>query len=349
MTEKKISKKVLYDDNIKRCLIIADVAQTHDGSLGCAHAFIDAVACTGADAIKFQTHIADAESTPNEPWRMKFSLQDKTRYDYWKRMEFTEEQWIGLRKHAEEAGLKFLSTPFSMDAFYLLNDIGVCAWKVGSGEVNNEPMIKAMAETGLPLILSTGMSTLSEIDKAVVIARQFDIDLTILQCSTSYPCPPEQVGLNMLAFFRERYGCRVGLSDHSGELYTGLAAVSLGSDMIEVHVTLSREMFGPDVSSSLTTTELKQLVSGVRFIEKILDNPVDKDVLAADKETLKKMFGKSIVAAVDLAQGTILESAHLALKKPGTGLGPNMLTSVLGRKLKKTIHVNEQISEDDYE
>ena len=121
--------KSLNNDVIKSCIIIADVAQSHDGSLGCAHAFIDAVSRTGVDAIKFQTHIADAESTTAEPWRVRFSLQDKTRYDYWKRMEFTEDQWRGLRKHAVEVGLQFYSTPFSMEAFNLLKRIGVAAWK----------------------------------------------------------------------------------------------------------------------------------------------------------------------------------------------------------------------------
>lgn len=339
----------MNDKKQHKCIIIAEVAQAHDGSLGCAHAFIDAVAQTGVDAIKFQTHIAHAESTPDEPWRVKFSLQDKTRYKYWKRMEFSEDQWRGLHQHADELGLKFLSTPFSMEAFALLRRIGVYAWKVSSGEVNNVPMIKAMAETGLPIILSTGMSTLAEIDKAVSIAKISALDLTILQCSTVYPCPLDQVGLNMLDLFRERYRCKVGLSDHSGIIYPGLAAACLGADMLEVHVTLSREMFGPDVSSSLTTAELKQLVAGVRCIEDILGNPVDKDALASDKEDVRKMFGKSIVAAAALPQGIILEPVHLTLKKPGTGLGPDMLESVLGRKLKRTLNCNEQISKDDYE
>src|ERR671925_320777 len=146
-----------------QCCIVAEVAQAHDGSLGTAHAFIDACARAGADAIKFQTHIAAAESTPGEPWRVKFSPQDATRYDYWKRMEFTEEQWHGLKRHADERGLLFLSSPFSPDAVDLLKRVGVAGWKVASGEISNEPMLATMAATGQPVMLSTGMSTNAEI------------------------------------------------------------------------------------------------------------------------------------------------------------------------------------------
>jgi N,N'-diacetyllegionaminate synthase len=333
----------------QNCTIIADVAQSHDGSLGFAHAFIEAVSKTGVNAIKFQTHIADAESTPDEPWRIKFSLQDNTRYDYWKRMEFSEDQWYGLRKHAEDIGLQFLSTPFSMQAFYLLKRIGVAAWKVGSGEMTNLLFLEAMAETDLPIILSTGMSTLAEIDTAVSIIRGHHSNFTVLQCSTAYPCPPEQIGLNMLSFFRNRYACEVGLSDHSGSIYPSLAAVTLGAEMVEVHVTLSRDMFGPDVSSSVTTDELRQLVEGVRYIENILQHPVDKDDNAREKAEMRKIFSKSIVVVSDLPKGTVLKKENLALKKPGTGLGPDMINSLIGRTLKRALQTNQQVTNEDYE
>ena len=210
------------------CLIVAEVAQAHDGSLGTAHAYIDAVAACGADAVKFQTHIAAAESTPDEPWRIKFSPQDATRYDYWKRMEFTEEQWGGLKRHADERGLLFLSSPFSIEAVDLLNRVGVAAWKIPSGETANTPMLDRMLATGLPILLSTGMSPLSEIDDAVQHVRESGVPLVIFQCTTAYPCPPEKVGLNLISLFRERYDCSVGLSDHSGTIYPGLAAVTTG-------------------------------------------------------------------------------------------------------------------------
>ncbi len=200
------------------CIIVAEVAQAHDGSLGMAHAYIDAIANAGADAVKFQTHIAAAESTPYESWRVKFSDQDATRYDYWRRMEFTEEQWHGLKKHANECGLLFLSSPFSVEAVELLSRVGVAAWKVGSGEITNSPMFELMAETGLPILLSTGMSRLSEIDAALEFFKSRKLPVVVLQCTSAYPCPPEKVGLNLIPFFRERYGCAVGLSDHSGTI-----------------------------------------------------------------------------------------------------------------------------------
>src|SRR5262245_9697867 len=225
-----------------RCWVIGEIAQAHDGSLGLAHAYIDAIASAGADAVKFQTHIAAAESTPAEPWRVKFSLQDETRYDYWRRMEFTEAQWAGLRRHADERGLLFLSSPFSVEAVELLKRVGVAAWKVASGELANPVIFDAIGDTGRPVLLSTGMSPMSEIDAAVSRVREKRLPLAVMQCTTAYPCPPEKIGLNLLETFRDRYGSAVGLSDHSGTIYPSLAAATLGSEVVEVHVTMSREM-----------------------------------------------------------------------------------------------------------
>ncbi|MCZ7574938.1 MAG: N-acetylneuraminate synthase family protein [Ardenticatenaceae bacterium] len=332
-----------------KCLIIAEVAQAHDGSLGMAHAFIDAVAEAGADAVKFQTHIAAAESTLGEPWRVKFSCQDATRYDYWKRMEFTEEQWHSLKKHADEQGLKFFSSPFSIEAVDLLTRVGVAVWKVASGEVSNTPMFERMAATGLPILLSTGMSPLSEIDAAVRRAKAKGLPLTVLQCASAYPCPPEKVGLNLIPFFRERYGCAVGLSDHSGTIYPGLAAATLGIEVLEVHVTLSREMFGPDVPASVTTAELRQLVKGVRFIEQMRGNPVDKDAMAQEMSPLRELFTKSVVARGDLAAGTVLTEHYLTVKKPGTGIPAERLSELVGRRLRRPVQADELLQWSDLE
>ena len=203
------------------CLIVAEVAQAHDGSLGTAHAYIDAIADSGANAVKFQTHIAAAESTPSEPWRVKFSPQDATRYEYWQRMQFTEDQWVGLKRHAAERNLLFLSSPFSFEAMDLLDRVGVAAWKVPSGETANTPMLDRMLATGLPVLLSTGMSSLTEIDAAVQRVCQSQNPLVIFQCTTAYPCPPEKVGLNLISSFRQQYHCAIGLSDHSGTIFPG--------------------------------------------------------------------------------------------------------------------------------
>lgn len=329
--------------------MIGEVAQAHDGSLGMAHAYIDAIAGAGAHAVKFQTHIAAAESTLDEPWRVKFSPQDGTRFDYWKRMEFSEEQWHGLKRHADERGLLFLSSPFSSEAVDLLERVGVAAWKIASGEVGNGPMFERIARSGLPVVMSTGMSPYSEIDEAVGIVRGHGLELAVLQCTSAYPCPPEKVGLNVIGELRSRYGCHVGLSDHSGTIFPGLAAAALGIDVLEVHVTMSREMFGPDVVASVTTSELRQLVDGIRFIETIRRNPVDKDAAAEEAAPLRRLFTKSIVAASDLESGTLLAEEHLALKKPGTGLPASRLSEVLGRRLARPLAAGAQLRDSDLE
>jgi N-acetylneuraminate synthase len=314
-----------------------------------AHAFIDAIANAGADAVKFQTHIAAAESTPAEPWRVKFSRQDPTRYDYWKRMEFTEEGWRGLKEHAEQRGLLFLSSAFSPEAVDLLAQVGVAAWKVASGEVSNGPLFDRMAAIKLPFLISTGMSPWSEIDGAVERVRASGLPFAVMQCTTAYPCPPEKVGFNVLGEIRKRYGCATGLSDHSGTIYPSLAAVALGAEIVEVHVTLSREAFGPDVSASVTTTELCQLVEGIRFIEQSLAHPVDKDASAEELKPLCDTFRKSIVARRDLPVGTVLSDRDLALKKPGTGLAPDKWSRVLGRRLKRRLAADSLVLEQDLE
>jgi N,N'-diacetyllegionaminate synthase len=331
------------------CIVVGEVAQAHDGSLGFAHAFIDAIAAAGADAVKFQTHIASAESTPAEPWRVRFSSQDETRYDYWKRMEFSESAWHGLKKHADEKKLWFLSSPFSAEAIELLERVGVAAWKVASGETSNLPFLERMTRDGRPILLSTGMSSTDEIDRAVEVVRSRRRALAVMQCTSAYPCPPEKVGLNLIPGFRERYGCAVGLSDHSGTIYPGLAAAAMGIDVLEVHVTLSREAFGPDVPASLTTTELAQLTEGIRFIERMRDSPVDKDASAAETEPLHRLFTKSVVARRDLPAGTVLTTEHLAAKKPGTGIPADKLDSVVGARLRRAVHADELLAEVDLE
>jgi N-acetylneuraminate synthase len=330
-------------------LVIGEVGQAHDGSLGTAHAFIDAIAAAGADAVKFQTHIATAESTPAEPWRVRFSLQDESRYDYWRRMEFSEEQWLGLARHANERGLLFLSSPFSGQAVDMLRRVGVPAWKIASGEVSNAPMLDAISQSGLPILLSTGMSPLDEIDRLVWHFKEHELPVVVLQCTSAYPCPPDKVGLNLIPFLRERYLCPVGLSDHSGTIYPGLAAAVLGGNVLEVHVTLSREMFGPDVPASVTTGELGQLVEGIRFIEAMCRNPVDKNLAATETAGLRDLFTRSVVAGASLKAGTVLREEHLAVKKPGTGIPASRIAEVVGQRLRRDVAPDELLHEEDLE
>lgn len=327
-------------------LIVAEVAQAHDGSLGAAHSYIDAVARAGADAVKFQTHIAAAESTPAEQFRVRFSQQDATRWDYWKRMEFTPQQWRGLADHARDAGLIFLSTPFSFAAVELLESLDVPAWKVGSGELTNLPFLKRLAATGRPVILSSGMASWEHLDTAVELIRAAGSPLAVLQCTTAYPCTPEKIGLNVLGEIGRRYNCPIGLSDHSGTIYPSLAAIALGANVLEVHVVFSRECFGPDVAASVTTGELKQLVEGVRFIETALAYPLDKDSVAAEMAEIRTLFGKSVVSARDLPAGHELSEADLALKKPGTGMAPARLSELVGRRLKIAVPADTLLAEN---
>ena len=332
-----------------RCLLIGEVALSHDGSLGQAHAFVDAISASGADAVKFQTHIAEAESTPAEPFRVHFSRQDSTRYDYWQRMAFTEKHWRGLAEHCAERGVLFIASPFSLEAVDLLERVGQPLWKVPSGETGNTCLLDRLLETHAPVLLSTGMSPVSEIDAAVARVQAAGVDLGVLQCTTAYPCPAEKVGLNLIPFYRERYSCWSGLSDHSATIYPGLAAVAGGCDVVEVHVTLSREMFGPDVVASLTTAELRQLADGIRFIERMRQHPVDKDALARETEALRRVFTRSLVAREDLPAGTVLVRAHLAIKKPGTGLAPERLDQVVGRRLARPVKCDQVLTADDIE
>lgn len=323
------------------------MAQSHDGSLGMAHAFIDAIADAGADAVKFQTHIAAAESTSREPFRVPPGGQDATRFDYWRRMEFSEDQWRGLARHAAERGMLFLSSPFSIEAVELLSRVGVPAWKIPSGEIANVPLLERVRLTGLPLMISTGMSSLAEVDAAMRLVG--DGDVLLFQSTSEYPCLPERLGLQMIPELRRRYGRPVGLSDHSGTIYAGLGAVMAGLEALEVHVTFSRAMFGPDVAASATLDELRQLVAGVRFLERARRAAYDKDAVARDLGPIREIFGRSVVAARDLAAGTVLRDEDLACKKPGGGIPPARLRAVVGRTLRQRLERDRPLSEADLE
>ncbi len=316
------------------CLVVAEIAQAHDGSLGTAHAYIDAAAKAGAGAVKFQTHIADAESTPSEPWRVKFSPQDESRFDYWRRMEFSPDQWAGLKAHADEAGILFLSSPFSLEAVDLLEAIGVCGWKLGAGETTSLDILRRVAATRKPVLLSSGMSFWSELDTAVEVLRASHCPFGVYQCTSAYPCPPEQIGLNLLEALRERYGCPVGLSDHSGAIYAGLAAATLGADMLEVHLTFSRDCFGPDVPASITPEELTQLTRGVQWIRKAIAHPIDKDRMADELHPLRALFRKSAVVLRALPAGHVLTREDFGFRKPGGGLNVDEAEQLIGRTLR---------------
>lgn len=329
--------------------VIAEVGQAHDGSLGQAHAYIDAIARTGAHAVKFQTHIAEAESSAEEAFRVNFSYEDKTRFDYWKRMEFTPEQWAGLKRHADEKGLLFLSSAFSMEAVELLRNLGMPAWKVASGETTNHLMIGAMAADGKPILISTGLSPWEDVADAVACVESLGNQYGVFQCTSAYPVPADEVGLNIIPEIHRRFGCAAGLSDHSGDVFASVASVALGADLIELHAVFSKDCFGPDTKASLTIAEMTHAVQGCQSIRRAMQNPVDKDVLAARNAHLRIAFGKSLFAARALSKGVALQEGDVSLKKPATGIPARQLGSFIGRTLVRDIARGHRLALEDFE
>ena len=332
----------------QRCFVVAEVAQAHDGSLGTAHAYIDAAAEAGADAIKFQTHIADAESTLDEPWRVKFSRQDQSRFDYWRRMEFTPDQWAGLAQHCAERQIEFMSSPFSLEAVDLLAGLGMRLWKIASGEIYNPPLLEAVLATGQPVVYSTGMSALEELDEIVERTRQSGNDFTLLQCATAYPCPPELWGFGVMDEIRDRFGCLAGFSDHSGDIYAGLAAAALGATVLELHITFNRSSFGPDVPASVSVEDLARLVNGVRQIETARRANPDKATVARQTGDLKNIFGRSLALRDDLPEGSVITEDQLVLKKPAGGIQWSERHSVIGRTLVRAKSARRLLSTEDF-
>lgn len=329
--------------------IIAEVAQSHDGNLNFAHAFIDAAADAGVQAVKFQTHIADCETTKDEPWRIKFSHLDRSRFDYWRRMEFTKEQWVSLANHCNDRNVDFISSAFSMEAYNLLSQVGVPAWKVASGEVNNLPLMRMFADSGKPVLLSSGMSSWSELDRVIELLKLKRAEYAIFQCTSEYPCSPESWGLNVVTEMIAKYECPVGLSDHSATIFAGLAAVALGASLLEVHVTFHRKMFGPDVSSSITFEELKLLVDGSNKIRDSMLNPVCKDLTAGSAAAMRSIFTKSIYAKKELSAGHVVNEADLCFKKPGNGISVVHADEVIGRICMKDIAAGKRLEWSDFE
>ena len=327
--------------------IIAEIGQAHEGSLGIAHSYIDAMALAGVNAIKFQTHIAEAESSKFEPFRVKFSYEDDTRFDYWKRMEFSEDQWVGLKIHCDELGIEFLSSPFSLAAIDLLERVGVKRYKVGSGEVNNHLMLEYLAKTGKPVLLSSGMSSFEELDDSVALLKAFDTPLSIFQCTTSYPTQPENWGLNVIDDLKQRYGVPVGYSDHSGDIFACLFAAAQGAELFEFHAVYDRSMFGPDAKSSLTPAEVSKLVKGLRQYEQSLLNPVDKSSNSQYSE-LKGIFEKSLAVNKDLPAGHVLRLEDLETKKPkGKGINAAEFQKILGARLARPLSKWEFLNKTD--
>lgn len=326
-------------------LIIAEAGSVHDGSFGNACAMIDMAAAAGANVIKFQTHIADAETIHNAP--MPSFFKGEPRFEYFERTGFSLPQWRELKSRCDAGGVVFMSSPFSEAAVDLLEDVGATLYKVPSGEVTNVFLLERLAQTGKPVILSSGMSDWAELDRAVEILNVTP-GLTLLQCSSAYPCQPEQVGLNVLAEMQRRFKTKIGLSDHTLDCAAAYAAAALGATAIEKHITFSKLMYGSDARHSMEPGEFKIFCDGLKAIWRMLDHPVDKDDLGSFKE-MKHVFEKSLVASKSLSKGHVITRADLAAKKAGGGIPVVEFAQVVGRCLRQDVPQNFKLSADVFE
>lgn len=324
-------------------IIIAEVGSVHDGSFGNACKLIEAAAAAGADVVKFQTHIADAETLPEAPNPAYFSSE--SRYDYFKRTAFEKEQWKKLMDVCGENNVGFLSSPFSLEAVDLLEGLAVKAYKIASGEVTNLPLLERIAETGKPVYLSSGMNSWGELDVAIKTLRE-SCDICVMQCTSAYPSPPERIGLNIIEELFEKYGLTVGFSDHADGLAAGSAAAAFGASVIEKHFTFSKLMYGSDAANGTEPEDFKQYCRGIREIWRMLENPVDKSSTESYVD-MKKIFEKSIVSAKDLEPNTLIQKEHLAFKKPGDGIPAANYKNIIGRITKHSIKANKKLKESD--
>lgn len=322
--------------------VIAEIGNNHDGSVYQAERLIDAAAEAGANAVKFQTHIAEAEMHPSTPTAPHFP---EPRWEFTKRMELSLEEHLRLQAYAEKCGVVFFSSPFSVEAVELLEEVGVPLYKIASGEVTNPPLIEAIAATGRPVILSTGMSGIPEVDAAMAILKDAGSDVLILQCTSTYPCPPEKVNLRAMAALGDRYGVPYGLSDHTPDIHTSIAAVALGASVLEKHFTLSKRLYGPDHHASLTPDELARLVAGVREVEVALGS--DQKVRDADLDPARATFEKSVITRVPIEAGATIGREMLTTKRPGNGIPAVRIATIVGRTAARAIAGNELLQEAD--
>lgn len=327
--------------------LIAEIGQAHEGSLGVLYSYIDALAKTGVNAIKFQMHIAEAESSLQEPFRVPFAVEDATRYDYWTRMSFTLTQWKTIKKRCDDLNIDFLCSPFSNKAVDWLEDIGARAYKIGSGEVNNLLLMHKIALTGKPIILSSGMSSFDELDQTVAFLKSKNVVFSILQCASAYPTLHHQYGLNVIQELKDRYQVKIGFSDHSARPETCIVAAALGAEIIEFHAVFDRQLFGPDSKASLTIIEITDMVDAIKNIAKAMQSPVDKfkNDFYSD---VKLIFEKSLAVNKDLPKGHILTFEDLEAKKPrNMGISANKFEEVLGKKLLTNKQKWDFLNQDD--
>ena len=333
-------RSVSTDDPV---FVIAEVGNNHDGSIGQALALIDAAAEAGVDAVKFQTHIAAAEMLPSTPTPPHF---DEPRFSFTQRMQLSEDDHRRLMARAEERGLTFFSSPFSVEAVELLERVGAPAYKVASGEVTNPPLLDAIAATGKPVFVSTGMSGLEEVDLAVEILRREG--RRARACCSAPPAIHVRSSRSTCGRWRcwqSATGVRSVCPDHTADIYSSIAAAALGAACVEKHFTLDHRLYGPDHKASLTPEAMAQLVRGVRQARLALGRPAKDRDPALDP--VRATFEKSLVSATPIAEGATVTRSMLTTKRPGTGIPAASIDSMVGRRAVRDIPADELLKEGD--
>ena len=319
--------------------VLAEAGVNHNGDLDLARKLIEAAAEARASAIKFQTFKAAnlvTRDAPKASYQMNTTSAEESQYDMLRRLELSADAHAELIAHCRKHRLLFLSTPFDEDSADLLEKLGVAAFKIPSGEITNLPFLEHVARKQKPVLLSTGMSDMSEVETAVSLIRaQGNDDIVLLQCVSNYPANPADVNLRAMATMASACNVLAGYSDHTLGNEASLAAVALGACVIEKHFTLDRKLPGPDHKASLEPDELKALVRSIRIVEATLGNGIKKP--APSEENTRQVARKSLVAARDLAAGTLLKKEMIAIKRPGTGLAPALRDTLVGRTLNTDV------------
>lgn len=335
--------------NDSRCFVIAEAGVNHNGEAELAHRLVDAVADAKADAIKFQTFNADAlvtGSARRARYQVDNTGSDSSQFEMIKALELPAETFLELREHALRRGLLFISTPFDEASADVLDGIGVPAFKVSSGDLNNHQLLEHIAAKGKPMIISTGMATLGEIDDALrCLAEAGAAEVCALQCTSSYPAPPDQINLRVMETLRRAFGIPIGYSDHTIGIPVSVAAAALGAAVIEKHVTLDRNLPGPDHRASLEPAELTRLLMEIREVEDALGSPVKRPVPV--EEDTRDVARRSLFAGRNIAAGSIIVKADLVALRPGTGISPDRRHAVLGQKARHNIPAGTALTYSD--
>jgi N,N'-diacetyllegionaminate synthase len=327
--------------------IIAEAGVNHNGDIHLALRLVDAAVEAGVDAVKFQTFVTE-EIVTRTAEKADYQKENtgsthESQFEMLKKLELSFDAFREIKSYCEYKGILFLSTPFDHTSVDFLDDLKIAAFKIPSGELINRPLLRHIALKRKPVILSTGMASLEEVESAVSILRTAPNPKTIiLHCTSEYPARAENINLRVMGILRDRFLVPVGLSDHSPGIAIALAAVALGASVLEKHFTLDKNLAGPDHRASLETHELKELVKGIRTIEKALGNGV-KAPSGAEKKT-RCIVRKSIVAAVDIKKGTVLREDNLTTKRPGNGLSPMRWNEVIGTKAVRDFKADELIT-----